>query len=296
MKNFLPARGRRLLVFSDSRQEAARLGPRLTAQHELQVIRAAILKQIVEEPLGGEETLAGIEERIKYDEMQLAKPDLAPGFKQAIEHSLQFWRLQAQSAAAGGSIDDWCKKLSGQPFLSELLDRETASRHLPEKDGEIWGQREWEKNHEQVKRHAKLYLANEFARTSRGDNLLENLGLVEVTYPGIDELTVSNTLVGVLPHEKARTQLTQVWGDFLKALCDTLRSNGVIALEDSDAVKDSPFDVPYIGYWCAEQASGNRLVSFVGQSLRQRRLDDPRNSAGTLASHLRNTVSLLLQE
>ena len=37
---YLPAQGRRLLAFSDSRQEAARLGPRLTAQHDEQVIRA----------------------------------------------------------------------------------------------------------------------------------------------------------------------------------------------------------------------------------------------------------------
>ena len=272
LNDFLPARGRRLLVFSDSRQEAARLGPRLTGQHELQVIRAAILKQVVEEPLGGEETLAGIEEQIKYYETQLANPDLPSGLKQAFEHSLQYWKSQGQSAAAGGSIDNWCEKLARQPLLSELLDRETAFRHLPEKDGEIWGQREWEKNHEQVKRHAKLYLAHEFARTYRGHNSLENLGLVEVSYPGIDELTVPNTLLGTLPHEKARTQLIKIWEDFLKALCDTLRSEGVIALEDSDALKDSPFDVPYIGYWCAEQASGNRLVSFVGQSLRQRRL------------------------
>ena len=36
---YLPAQGRRLLAFSDSRQEAARLGPRLTAQHDEQIIR-----------------------------------------------------------------------------------------------------------------------------------------------------------------------------------------------------------------------------------------------------------------
>ena len=270
--DFLPARGRRLLVFSDSRQEAARLGPRLTGQHELQIIRAAILGQIDEEPRGGEETTAGVEKEIKHCEMQLANPDLPPGLRPAIENVLQFWRLQAQSAAAGGSIDDWCKKLTRQPLLSELLDHELASHHLSEKDGERWGQREWEKNQEEVKRHAKSYLVREFACTYRGDNSLANLGLVEVTYPGIDELTVPNTVLGILPHEKVRTQLSQVWGNFLKALCDTLRANGVIALEDSDTLENSPFDVPYIGYWCAEKASGNRLVSFVGQSLRQRRL------------------------
>ncbi len=272
LNDFLPARGRRLLVFSDSRQEAARLGPRLTGQHEFQVIRAAILKQIVEEPLGGEKTVANIKEMIQNNEMRLAEPDLDPGSRQVILNILQYLRLQVQNAAAGGSIDNWCEKLARQPLLSELLDRETAFRHLPKKDGERWGQREWEKNYEQVKRHARLYLAQEFARTYRGHNSLENLGLVEVTYPGIDELQVPNTLLGTLPHEKARTQLSQIWVDFLKALCDTLRSDGVIALEDSDALRDSPFNVPYIGYWCSEKASGNRLISFVGQSLRQRRL------------------------
>ena len=272
LNDFLPARGRRLLVFSDSRQEAARLGPRLTGQHELQVIRATILKQIVEEPLGGEKTVAGIRAMIRDHEMRLAEPDLDPGLRQVIENILHSLRLQAQSAAVGGSIDDWCKKLARQPLLSELLDHESASHHLSEKDGERWGQREWEKNHEEVKRHAKSYLAHEFARTYRGDNSLANLGLVEVTYPGIDKLKVPNTLLGTLPHEKARTQLIQIWEDFLKALCDTLRSDGVIALKNPDDLKDSPFDVPYIDNWCAEQASGNRLVSFVGHSLRQRRL------------------------
>lgn len=45
-KAWKPARGRRLLVFSDSRAEAARLGPRLTRQHELQVFRAVVVDRI----------------------------------------------------------------------------------------------------------------------------------------------------------------------------------------------------------------------------------------------------------
>src|SRR5688572_18879791 len=39
---WLPARGRRLLVFSDSRRESARLGPMLTRQHEVQLGRAVV--------------------------------------------------------------------------------------------------------------------------------------------------------------------------------------------------------------------------------------------------------------
>jgi DEAD/DEAH box helicase domain-containing protein len=41
-RDWLPAHGRRLLVFSDSRREAARLGPTLTYQHEIQMGRALL--------------------------------------------------------------------------------------------------------------------------------------------------------------------------------------------------------------------------------------------------------------
>lgn len=41
-RDWKPAQGRRLLCFSDSRREAARLGPLLSRQHEVQLIRAAI--------------------------------------------------------------------------------------------------------------------------------------------------------------------------------------------------------------------------------------------------------------
>ena len=55
--DWLPARGRRLLAFSDSRREAARLGPLLTNQHEQQLIRAAIVEALEESTLGDEGAL-----------------------------------------------------------------------------------------------------------------------------------------------------------------------------------------------------------------------------------------------
>ena len=44
--SWLPAEGRRLLIFSDSRREAANLGPRLADQHQGQMIRAAITRTL----------------------------------------------------------------------------------------------------------------------------------------------------------------------------------------------------------------------------------------------------------
>ena len=47
-REWKPAKGRRLLCFSDSRREAARLGPLLSRQHEIQLIRAAIANTVRE--------------------------------------------------------------------------------------------------------------------------------------------------------------------------------------------------------------------------------------------------------
>jgi len=47
-RDWKPAKGRRLLCFSDSRRDAARLGPLLTEQHETWVARAAIASALGE--------------------------------------------------------------------------------------------------------------------------------------------------------------------------------------------------------------------------------------------------------
>ena len=48
--DWLPAGGRRLLAFSDSRREAARLGVLLTNQHEQQLVRSAIIAMMETAP------------------------------------------------------------------------------------------------------------------------------------------------------------------------------------------------------------------------------------------------------
>ena len=57
--SWLPAVGRRLLTFSDSRREAARLGILLTNQHEQQVVRSAILEVIEKSEIGDSAIHAG---------------------------------------------------------------------------------------------------------------------------------------------------------------------------------------------------------------------------------------------
>ena len=81
---WLPAQGRRLLAFSDSRPEAARLGPLLTNQHEQQLVRAAILQTLGESALGHEGALESVREDLDQTEQRLKTPDLSPGARPAL--------------------------------------------------------------------------------------------------------------------------------------------------------------------------------------------------------------------
>ena len=63
-RTFSPAKGRRLLVFSDSRREAARLGPVLTAQHEIQVVRAALLDAVENAPQTDQENIDSLQREL----------------------------------------------------------------------------------------------------------------------------------------------------------------------------------------------------------------------------------------
>ena len=70
-RDWLPANGRRLLVFSDSRAEAARLGPRLSRQHELQIIRS-MLARLLREGEAADDSVQFYLDDLERTEEQLA--------------------------------------------------------------------------------------------------------------------------------------------------------------------------------------------------------------------------------
>ncbi len=272
---WLPARGRRVLAFSDSRREAARLGPRLTRQHDIQLTRSAIVKCIESTAVGDDGTLGLVESQIGSYEQQISNQILSSSERQFIEQEIQRYREIYTSLSSGGSIEDWSSALKQQILLSEILDQSMSKNQYAVRqtanENRAWSQRDWERNRDQTRRKAELFLAREFARLYRRDTSLEVLGLVEVTYPGLDKIPVSNRLLGQLPSEHARVRLREIWGNLLGALCDTLRSDGVVnVVSDEDL---SELGITYIDRWCAKGGvSGSYLTNFTGQSTRHRRL------------------------
>ena len=266
-REWLPAGGRRLLAFSDSRREAARLGVTLTYQHELQVLRHAILDVIENSHIGDAATIEYLNEQIGELQDKLSDPNSPSGIKRLQENQIIQLRDNLRNLTAGGSIEDWANELANQDALAQILDRPSARNHV----ASSWKQLKWEDNHKAVKARAKEFLGREFAISLAGgrDNTLEALGLVEVTYPGLDRLRPPSEFVGKLTTETIRRRLSDNWSAILASLCDTLRSNRAVTLGDE---MDEQHDVDRnpIGFWAAKMNNdGPRLVRFVGQTKRQ---------------------------
>ena len=269
---WLPARGRRMLVFSDSRQAAARLGPRLTRQHEIQLVRAAIIQCLRAYPVADEAVIQDHRDTIARLEHDLlpGQGNLSPALRQLKQRQLEQARQELINAQVGGTMQEWTSALGNVEVVQELIDMETAAEH----EAPLWledAQGSWHANVSRVRSRLKALLANEFARPTRRQVSLETLGLAEVTYPGLDGLAAPDALLGRLPTQLARERVQGSWGAFLSALCDTLRTDGVITLGSESEDQAYQFST-LIGRWCAENAEqGNLLVRFVGVQARQRR-------------------------
>ena len=259
---WLPAKGRRLLAFSDSRREAARLGPLLTNQHELQLVRSAIVKVIQNTLIADEEVLQMLGNQIEQSKENLKDFNLTPAMRRFREDELKRFEAQLSELSAGGSIETWSKELSELPILHQVLDRNTSNTHEASK----WSQKNWDDNRRVVKKRAEEFLGRELARGSQTETL-ESFGLIEVTYPDLKQLEPPPSFLGTLPTEDIRENLRQNWTNILASLCDTLRAEGVITLGDE---LDSNY--PYIGRWTsAREVHGALLTRFIGQTSRQRR-------------------------
>ncbi len=269
---WLPARGRRLLTFSDSRREAARLGPLLVQQHERHLLRAAWIQCASHKPPVDEALLVDLQSEIKEFEDKLKGTSLTEAQRRRSEGQLESVKKEFASASSGGSLSEWAEAVAALPVTSELLDRETAGRHRAGK--EQWDQAKFEMNRDVVRKTLQTHLMEELIRPYRGSSTPEDLGLLEVTYPGIRELEPPNGFLGILPDIASRDRLLDCWPDLLSALCETLRHDGAATLGETKADIEYGSDhVGRIGLWCSERdAFPNRLVRFVGERANQTRL------------------------
>ena len=264
-----PGEGRRLLCFSDSRREAARLGPQLTRQHETWLVRAAIADAI--EKLGSEDLAADIEQDITGLEHRLSDTGLSEPARVRLNRQLEAWGKEHAQARSGMPFSDFAKLVCQDPRMDQIFERESGVNHK----ADTWNQPAWNDNRSRVVKHAEALLATELNRRLPTKFSLESVGVAEVAYPNLDRVRPPAEFLGALPSQKLRRELERIWADYLAALLDTLRFDGAAGWSERDEIRTEhkwEDESPLLNRWAARDGSGRSSIRFVGASERQLRV------------------------
>ena len=271
---YLPARGRRLLVFSDSRQGAARLGPALARQHEQQLIRAAVVSALARRVPVDKASLADLADDIERLKKKEAT-NLTPAQRQNTELELRRKEAEWHAAQAGGDLPGWAAQLQKEDRLGEILDADLGGSHHARRQtskGTVdWGERDWARNREVVQAKAVQFLAEEFASLRTRTISAEKLGMAEITYPGLAVLSAPPALRGEMPSLAAAAELKAIWCLLLESFCDTLRIEGVLTLGKPQMDREFDSGGAPLGQWCAKLNVGPYLTRFTGATDKHRR-------------------------
>jgi hypothetical protein len=261
--SILPAGGRQLLAFSDSRRQAARLGPHLTYQHEY-LLGRVLMMRLLDAPID----IAAIEQEIA--QFEAALQNAPPAVRSALEQALKGKTQELEIARRGRSMLEWSAMMKDRAELMQFFARETAGkqRALANTNWHEKWEGFWEENGRTMQGDTLRILATEFLL--RRSHSLETLGMAEVIYPSIEVCRVSR-LQHLTGPEQA--QLNSIWPDFLSAICDTLRKGGSITFDETrnDGRDDDSILAFPIGRWVSREQTGIRIEPMFREALRSER-------------------------
>lgn len=261
-RDWKPAGGRRLLCFSDSRREAARLGPLLSNQHDTWVLRAAIVNTLTRFKPPSSEYLE-IQKR-RYEE-DLSHPSLGQGDREEAQRKLEALSRQARIGKSGIPFMDFAEALSADVRIQELLDRDKGEKHISP-----WRQSHWVDNRNDVAGRSQALIARALDNPVRKVISTEATGLVEVVYPGISSLTLPPGFSGQLPTEGLRDRLTAAWPAMLASLLDSIRVDRAVDWSQENNSRRWDGESPLYGRWMCRTRSGWKARRFVGDVTRRR--------------------------
>jgi Lhr-like helicase len=292
LRSILPAGGRQLLTFSDSRRQAARLGPHLTYQHEILLSRIVITRLLG----SGVDTLRLREE---IESAERAMESLSPDVRAMLAESVQKKRAELKVGEEGRSMEIWAELMLERPELGQFFAREAASAHTTRISAdrtwpEVWEQY-WDANRREIRKDTLRILGLEFLL--RRSHSLETLGLAEVVYPAIESAKLPR-LDRLSVSEQAA--LGSVWGSYLASLCDNLRTRSHVTFDDSDNEgRDDESIISFpIGRWMSREGTGIRVDPMIGaagiRSIRAKFTANVMRQAGVQEPRLEPVVTSVL--
>ncbi len=211
----LPAGGRQLITFSDSRQGTARFSAKLQQDAERNYIRSALYHMVQEAAAapGKEEEIVRLRSEIAAIE---PFKDASPPVR------LMYDNMRAK-------LDEASKRT---PTGIAWPDVRTALANLPDTRNwmtELWGN--WDTSFSDANRIADVQLYRELLRRPRRRNSAETMGLVALRFPVIDKIQTASLPA---PFRDAGLDL-QDWKDYLQVLTAFfIRSNSAAWLPEED--------------------------------------------------------------
>jgi Lhr-like helicase len=253
-RDWKPGKGRRLLCFSDSRREAARLGPLLTTQHETWVVRSAMARALAshESP-----SVAYLTKQIRRHQADAEDVSLSNTDRHQAERALENLRNQLSDADSGIPFADFARSFAAAPEISEILDRELGEKHSE------WRQERWKENQRSVASHAEALIAQELDNPLRTAISTESSGLLELVYPGLENLQVPAGLEERLPIE-SRDRIASAWPQILAALLDTVRADRAVGWSKEEPGRTWNEESPLYGRWSTRSKNGWTARRFRG--------------------------------
>lgn len=260
-RDWKPGKGRRLLCFSDSRREAARLGPLLTSQHETWVVRSAMANTLATYKSVSDTYL---NRKIQGYEADAADLTLPKADRDSAMRTIADLQNQLSTVASGIPFTDFARSLADSSYISELLDRELAEKHAE------WRQKCWEENQRSVASHAEALIAQELDNPLRTAVSTEAVGLLELVYPRLVDLPLPSSFAGQLPSDEIRNKLAGIWPDVLAALLDTVRADRAVDWSKEEAGRKWNGESPLYGRWSTRSKNGWTARRFIGDDSRPR--------------------------
>lgn len=259
-RGWLPAGGRRLLAFSDSRARAARLGPMLTRTHEVQMGRA-VIEQVLTKAGGGGELVRLREHRVQQLKDQLDDPQWTGPAREELEAELRRAHDELAAAGQGLTITSLEERIAREPMLREFYARANSGKQT----ASLWrerGQVLWDQNGSSVAKEVPCIVSRELAVPSWDRLTMESCGLAEVVYPGIENLRAP---VGLGFTGSSAEGLAKVWPQLVAALMDIVRKDRAITLGSYD--RDRYEYATPLGKWMALRSRANTsLIPFAGMA------------------------------
>jgi len=256
-RDWKPAQGRRLLCFSDSRREAARLGPLLSRQHEVQLIRGAIADTVLK---AAPPSVEYITRQLERCEIDIADPSLSGQDRREATKKREEWKVKQTYASQGLPVGVFAEYLAQNIRIGEILERQQAEKH-----GYVWRQQDWNDNRAKVIAHLEGLIATEFDNPLRTAVSIEAAGLIELAYPGIEQLTMPSEFKSQLSaHDSAVSTLSEAWPHLLAALLDTVRADRGVDWSSSTESRTWDGESPLQGRWVTKATNGWSARRFVG--------------------------------